>query len=310
MAFNTKGSKQLTVLALLGTLFTCLPHLATADQKLGYVFELVRHGARAPQLAMPGKFNVPTGMLTSSGMRQRYLIGLKNKQKYVDGQGLIDEVYNPTQFYAQSTNVFRAIQSTYAEIIGIYQPQTSSSKSKLTLGEIKSMKSSKGMPKLKIRNGVEGQTTYTNIGMDKLNDGDDPMNGFQYVPVLNYLTADPNDDLLTWGCDYVQAADNYYYPRNDTYVNVSAFLMPVLRGPIKAAFGLTDDEAWAMSFPDIYSKYSDSALAEDFEGLPRRYSYTPEQWYDMRNAQKWGLSLGFPDDVKQIFGTKMFRFPL
>ena len=40
------------------------------------------------------------------------------------------------------------------------------------------MKSGKGMPKLKIRNGVEAHTTYSNLGVEKLNDGDDPMNGF------------------------------------------------------------------------------------------------------------------------------------
>ena len=73
-------------------------------------------------MAEPGVFKVPTGMLTSSGQRQRYLIGSLNKAKYFERAGLIDEVYNPAQVYIQSTNVFRAIQSSYAELIGIYPP--------------------------------------------------------------------------------------------------------------------------------------------------------------------------------------------
>ena len=40
-----------------------------AEEKLGYVFELVRHGARAPEIYVPGVFKVPTGMLTSTGQR-------------------------------------------------------------------------------------------------------------------------------------------------------------------------------------------------------------------------------------------------
>ena len=37
---------------------------ALADDKLGFVFEIVRHGARSPLIDDPGMFSVPTGMLT------------------------------------------------------------------------------------------------------------------------------------------------------------------------------------------------------------------------------------------------------
>jgi hypothetical protein len=74
---------------------TALASVVQADEKLGYVFEIVRHGARAPQIAEPGYFKVPTGMLTAQGMRQRYLLGKFNRQKYIEREGLIDEVYNP-----------------------------------------------------------------------------------------------------------------------------------------------------------------------------------------------------------------------
>jgi hypothetical protein len=41
-----------------------------------FVFEVVRHGARAPEILSGGrKFPVAFGMLTPMGMRQRYFLG-------------------------------------------------------------------------------------------------------------------------------------------------------------------------------------------------------------------------------------------
>jgi len=40
-------------------------------------------------------FIVPPGMLTPSGMRQRVLFGMMNKQRYIDQYKIIDETYNP-----------------------------------------------------------------------------------------------------------------------------------------------------------------------------------------------------------------------
>lgn len=43
---------------------------AIAVDKIGFVFELNRHGARAPVIdEQPGVFQVASGMLTASGMR-------------------------------------------------------------------------------------------------------------------------------------------------------------------------------------------------------------------------------------------------
>ena len=59
-----KIAKLVTALAFLGTASVL------AEEKLGFVFELVRHGARAPDLHVPdGIFKVPTGMLTATGHR-------------------------------------------------------------------------------------------------------------------------------------------------------------------------------------------------------------------------------------------------
>jgi hypothetical protein len=62
------------------TIGTCLGLfglvVAQSDQQLSFVFELVRHGARAPiQDVDLQDFPVAEGMLTASGMRQRFLLG-------------------------------------------------------------------------------------------------------------------------------------------------------------------------------------------------------------------------------------------
>lgn len=76
-------------------------------------------------------------MLTASGMRQRYLMGKLNRQKYIEREGLLDDTYNPFQIYVQSTNIYRAIQSSYAELLAIYPPTQST---KLSEGETQSLK--------------------------------------------------------------------------------------------------------------------------------------------------------------------------
>ena len=96
-------------------------HKKNPDKELSFVFELVRHGSRAPcnPIALD-KFKVGEGILTPEGMRERYLLGRRNRQRYVDEYGLISEDYNPSEFYIQSTNVNRTVQSGYSELMGLY----------------------------------------------------------------------------------------------------------------------------------------------------------------------------------------------
>ena len=61
------------------------------DDKLHFVFELTRHGARAPfdDDSVEG-FTVGTEQLTPQGMRQRYLLGAYNARRYAHEYDLID----------------------------------------------------------------------------------------------------------------------------------------------------------------------------------------------------------------------------
>ena len=73
-----------------------LVSLSLAADKLGFVFELNRHGARASDSEdEPGRFKVPEGMLTAQGMRQRFLLGKYNREKYIEEYDLLDSKYNP-----------------------------------------------------------------------------------------------------------------------------------------------------------------------------------------------------------------------
>jgi len=84
-------------------------------------------------------------MLTATGMRQRYLMGRYNREKYIDGYGLLDPQFNPGQVYAQSTGVDRTLQSTYSQFFGMYPPITTSNLNS------DSLSSKKGLPPLKVR---------------------------------------------------------------------------------------------------------------------------------------------------------------
>jgi len=90
---------------------------------MAFVFEVVRHGARAPiEDRDLDRFPVGEGILTPEGMRQRYLLGRRNRERYVEAYNLISDVYTPGEVYMQSTNVNRTMQSGYSELMGLYPP--------------------------------------------------------------------------------------------------------------------------------------------------------------------------------------------
>jgi len=64
---------------------------------MSFVFELVRHGARAPiQDVDLDAFNVSEGMLTASGMRQRYLLGQSSRKRYTEEhENFLSASYTP-----------------------------------------------------------------------------------------------------------------------------------------------------------------------------------------------------------------------
>ena len=103
-----------------------LKSVQNPDEKLAFVFELVRHGARTPiEDRDLDKFTVGEGLLTPEGMRQRYLLGRHNRERYVEEFELLSKSFVPGEIYMQSTCVNRTMVSGYSELMGLYPPSNS-----------------------------------------------------------------------------------------------------------------------------------------------------------------------------------------
>ena len=99
------------------------------DEKLLFVWEHFRHGARGPYRSfdevnwrdlLNEKWN-GEGELTSLGMRMHYLLGVSTKNKYFD---FLSKEYNPNEILVKSTDVNRTILSSYSTLQGIYNSST------------------------------------------------------------------------------------------------------------------------------------------------------------------------------------------
>ncbi len=89
-------------------------------------------------------------------------------------EGFLDADYNPNQFYIQSTGVLRTMQSSYAELYGMYPPK-----------DIGQVTNPKHLPQLKIRAQLPESIILP-----------------QPVPNYSYQIPDINDDLNELGCPY------------------------------------------------------------------------------------------------------------
>ena len=109
----------LKIAAVLTSLAAAKPE--DKGDKLHFVFELTRHGARAPMGVSEG-FSVGAEQLTPQGMRQRYLLGAYNAKKYSEKYDLIDLEHGEEQVLMMSTLVNRTMQSGYSELMGMFSP--------------------------------------------------------------------------------------------------------------------------------------------------------------------------------------------
>lgn len=96
----------------------------TLCEKRRFIFEMFRHGARAPWSSLDDK-NVDLygtqwsgdSELTEVGMRQHYLLGYKNRKNFKD---FISEKYDLNEIYVISTDTNRTIMSAYSQLQGLY----------------------------------------------------------------------------------------------------------------------------------------------------------------------------------------------
>ena len=100
-------------------------------QKLRWAFEIFRHGARTPYSGMTPDFKDCFGYqwnglkeLTGVGLRQHFLVGYRNRLKYIEEKELIKRDYDPREVYIISTDSNRTIMSANAQVQGLYPPGT------------------------------------------------------------------------------------------------------------------------------------------------------------------------------------------
>lgn len=97
------------------------------NEKLIFVAIHFRHGSRAPlrlneksEDIFGIKWSAP-GELTAIGKRMEYLLGLRNRLKYVTGENkFLSDVYDPHELVVFSSNVNRTLQSVTSQLQGLY----------------------------------------------------------------------------------------------------------------------------------------------------------------------------------------------
>ena len=98
------------------------------DDKLIFAMIHFRHGARAPALINSniddnGEEWLIPGELTAVGERMHYLLGLRNRIRYIDEKKFLSEKFNSNELEVISTNVERTIASLSSHLQGLY-PQS------------------------------------------------------------------------------------------------------------------------------------------------------------------------------------------
>jgi len=115
------------------------------NHNLKFVFEIVRHGARAPIIDDSSRFEAgfARGELTPNGMRARYLLGRYNYQRYHPALG--DDLLTTKNLYIQSTDVDRTLQSGYSELFGMFN-QSNATALQITQKQSAVLQSGKALP--------------------------------------------------------------------------------------------------------------------------------------------------------------------
>ena len=113
------------------------------SEKLIFASLLSRHGARAPlncdenSIDYLGENWTNPGELTSTGQRMEYILGLRNRQRYITGKyQFLSEKFDPHEILVYSTDVNRTLLSITSQLQGLY-PMYSKSGNILTEEQLK-----------------------------------------------------------------------------------------------------------------------------------------------------------------------------
>ena len=116
-------------------IFCCTLTIFESNDKLIFAMIHFRHGARMPfdrgeDYEFGGKWD-DSAQLTGTGQRMLYLLGLRNRIRYINEKKLLSEKYNSSELYIICSLYDRTFVSLSAHLQGLY-PQEESLGEKLT----------------------------------------------------------------------------------------------------------------------------------------------------------------------------------
>ena len=103
-----------------------LPIIKSQEEELKFVFQMHRHGARAPFTGVKNErdcFNeswINDGEISEVGKRMHYLLGVRNRKRFMTNFTFLNKNYDPHEILIYSTNVNRTIQSIYSQLQGLF----------------------------------------------------------------------------------------------------------------------------------------------------------------------------------------------
>ena len=113
-----------------------------SQDKLRWTFELINHGARAPHLGLDSDLKdfmnhtwIGQNELTGVGLRQSFLVGYRDRLRYIEEKELISEEYDPRDIIVYASENNRTLMSASALLHGLFLPGTGPVIANLNLSE-------------------------------------------------------------------------------------------------------------------------------------------------------------------------------
>ena len=123
-------SNKNLILFIFSLIFNNIFCQAIKDQ-LRWTFELINHGARSPHKGLDSNFKdfsnhtwIGQNELTGVGLRQSFLIGYRDRLRYIEEKELISKEYDPREILVYASENNRTLMSANALLHGLYPPGT------------------------------------------------------------------------------------------------------------------------------------------------------------------------------------------
>ena len=122
---------------ILFLIFSISISISEEGDRLVFLYTHFRHGARAPMAInedykdLMGESWDNPGELTGIGQRMHYLLGLRNRIKYIENEKFVKEKFDPHEILIYSSNLNRTMVSCSSQLQGLY-PQKSEKGNTLT----------------------------------------------------------------------------------------------------------------------------------------------------------------------------------